>query len=578
MTEEATEKSAAMDQVEYHSALAKGLTIGRYKILAVLGEGGFGITYRCHDTQLHRDVAIKEYLPVSLAIRQGDTQVQPRSTEVSKEFVWGRSRFLDEARTIAKLSHVPAVVRVHDFLEAHGTAYVVMQLLEGETLAQRLLRETRLPQAFIEQILPPLLDGLEQIHSVGFVHRDIKPANIMLAPDGSPTLIDFGASRAAVANRTQGMTAIFTPGFAAPEQSSAGKQGPWTDIYGLAATLYACVAAKSPPSAVDRLLDGDSTVSVETVGIDYSSRLLKAIDVGMLLQANARPQSIGAWRQVLAAGAWEVADGAAQSPQPATVAVRPLVKPEEKRATPVITVIETGADTTRSRRPVVLAGAVLLLVAAGAAGYWSLVPRSLNKSLPPAPAPAADGFPGPATGEPRYLSGDARRVMEEQAALERLDREQAVAKAAAEEEARQQALKDAAKEIEEQQTRARAESDAKANAEPGEAELRLTPRERQRLQVALTSLGFDVGGIDGTFGRRSREMIAGWQGKRGEVATGFVTAAQKTALLSEGATAIVRWEEGQQRAWVEEQRRAQQPSLQQQPPAQRRSGWRWPWE
>lgn len=576
MTEEATEKSAAMDQVEYHSALAKGLTIGRYKILAVLGEGGFGITYRCHDTQLHRDVAIKEYLPVSLAIRQGDTQVQPRSTEVSKEFVWGRSRFLDEARTIAKLSHVPAVVRVHDFLEAHGTAYVVMQLLEGETLAQRLLRETRLPQAFIEQILPPLLDGLEQIHSVGFVHRDIKPANIMLAPDGSPTLIDFGASRAAVANRTQGMTAIFTPGFAAPEQSSAGKQGPWTDIYGLAATLYACVAAKSPPSAVDRLLDGDSTVLVETVGIDYTSHLLKAIDVGMLLQANARPQSIGAWRQVLATGVWKVADGAAQSPQPATVAVRPHVKPEEERATPVITVIETGANRTRSRRPVVVAGAVLLLVAAGGAGYWSLVPQSINKAL--LPAPAVGGFAGPATGEPRHLPGNAGRVMEEQAALERLDREQAVAKAAAEEKARQQALKDAAKEMEEQQARARAESDAKANAEPGEAELRLTPRERQRLQVALTSLGFDVGGIDGTFGRRSREMIASWQDKRGDFATGFITAAQKTALLSEGATAIVRWEEGQQRARNEEQRRAQQPSPQQQPPAQRRSGWRWPWE
>jgi len=242
----------------------------------------------------------------------------------------------------------------------------------------------------------------------------------------------------------------------------------------------------------------------------------------------------------------------------------------------VITVIETGANRTRSRRPVVLAGAVLLLVAAGGAGYWSLVPQSINKALPP--APAVGGFAGPATGEPRHLPGNAGRVMEERAALERLDREQAVAKAAAEEEARQQALKDAAKEIEEQQARARAESDAKANAEPGEAELRLTPRERQRLQVALTSLGFDVGGIDGTFGRRSREMIAGWQGKRGDYATGFITATQKTALLSEGATAIVRWEEGQQRARIEEQRRAQQPSPQQQPPAQRRSGWRWPWE
>lgn len=609
MTEGTTEKSAGGDRVEYHSALAKGLSIGRYRILAVLGEGGFGITYRCHDSQLHRDVAIKEYLPVSLAVRQGDTQVQPRSTEVSKDFVWGRSRFLDEARTMAKLSHVPAVVRVHDFLEAHGTAYVVMEILEGETLAQRLLRETRLPQSFIDRILPPLLDGLEQIHAVGFVHRDIKPANIMLAADGSPTLIDFGASRVAIANRTQGMTAIFTPGFAAPEQSSAGKQGPWTDIYGLAATLYACVAAKSPPSALDRLLEGDRTVAVETVGFDYAPNLLTAIDVGMLLQANARPQTVDAWRQVLATGVWKVADGATRPPQaaPATLRTKPKAatqatpaarppeklpekppekpperlkeKPPEKLqgkpVQPEFSVVKAPADKPRFWRPKVVAAAVVLLVAVGGAGYWSLGPRSVNKALPP--APGATRFPGPAPDESRYLPGDARRVLEEQAALDRAHREQAVAKVAAEEQARQQALKDAAREAEEQQARAQAERDAKANAEPGEAELRLTPRERQKLQVALTSLGFDVGGIDGTFGRRSREMIAGWQTKRGDTATGFVTAAQKTALLSDGATAIARWEEGQRRAY-EEQRRAQQQQPAQQPVPQRRSGWRWPWE
>ncbi|MEI6205033.1 MAG: hypothetical protein WCP68_24060, partial [Enhydrobacter sp.] len=117
MTDAETEKSL-IDRTEYHSALALGLMIGRYRIVSVLGEGGFGITYFCHDTQLHRDVAIKEYLPSGLAIRQGATEVLPRSTEAAKDFVWGRSRFLDEARTMAKLSHVPAVVRVDDFLEA----------------------------------------------------------------------------------------------------------------------------------------------------------------------------------------------------------------------------------------------------------------------------------------------------------------------------------------------------------------------------------------------------------------------------------------------------------------------------
>jgi serine/threonine protein kinase len=582
VTEGMTEKSIGVDRVEYHSALAGGVSIGRYKILAVLGEGGFGITYRCHDTQLHRDVAIKEYLPISLAIRQGDTQVLPRSTEMSKDFVWGRSRFLDEARTMAKLSHVPAVVRVHDFLEAHGTAYVVMQLLEGETLAQRLLREKRLPEAFIEKMLPPLLDGLEKIHGVGFLHRDVKPANIMLAQDGSPTLIDFGASRAPVAGRTQGMTAIFTPGFAAPEQSSAGKQGPWTDIYGLAATLYACVAAKSPPSALERLLEGDSTVSIETVGVDYSPTLLTAIDVGMLLQANARPQTIDAWRQVLATGVWKVADNTSRQAQstiamPRLSEVMPEEKPDEKGMPPVV---EPPLEKIRHLRPIILAAALTVLVLGGGVGYAVLAPRSSDTVVPPQSVPVAVQVPMLANetasgqaAEVRRLADEAaaserqaaevRRLADEAAASERLQREQAAAKAA-----------------EERQARAQADREARANAEPAEAELRLTNRDRQKLQVALTSLGFDAGGIDGAFGPRSREMIAAWQSKRDDPSTGFVTASQKAALLSEGAPAIARWEEAQRRAYSEEQRRRQLQQQRPEPPQQpqRRSGWRWPWE
>ena len=604
MTEGTTEKSTGIDRIEYHSALANGLTIGRYKILAVLGEGGFGITYRCHDTQLHRDVAIKEYLPISLAVRQGDTQVLPRSTEVSKDFVWGRSRFLDEARTMAKLSHVPAVVRVHDFLEAHGTAYVVMHLLEGETLAQRLLREKRLPQAFIEQILPPLLDGLEQIHGVGFLHRDIKPANIMLAFDGSPTLIDFGASRAAVADRTQGMTAIFTPGFAAPEQSSAGKQGPWTDIYGLAATLYACVAAKSPPSALERLLEGDSTVSIETVGADYSPALLTAIDVGMLLQANARPQTIDAWRQVLVTGVWKVPDSISRQTRPTIVIPRqseamPEPKPEETAVPPVV---EPVSEKFRSLRPMILAATVVLLILGGGVGYAVFAPRSPDTVVPPQlGAPTAVQVPALASEEATRQAAEVRRLADEAAASERLQRERAAAKLAEEQQTRAAAAKAAeeqrataqatakateeervraqaaTKAAEEQQTREQADREARANAEPAEAELRMTNRDRQKLQVALTSLGFDVGGIDGAFGPRSREMIAAWQTKKGDPSTGFITAPQKAALLSEGASAIARWEEAQRRAHSEEQRRQQQQPAQQQQP-QRRSGWRWPWE
>ncbi len=575
MTDGTTEKSA-IDRAEYHSALALGLMIGRYRIVSVLGEGGFGITYFCHDTQLHRDVAIKEYLPSGLAIRQGDTEVLPRSTEAAKDFVWGRSRFLDEARTMAKLSHIPAVVRVHDFLEAHGTAYVVMQLLPGETLALRLESETRLSQATIERILPPLLDGLEQIHAVGFLHRDIKPANIMLAPDGSPTLIDFGASRAAVAGRSQAMTAIFTPGFAAPEQSSAGKQGPWTDIYGLAATLYACVAGKPPPSAIERLLDSDAAFAIETAGGDYTPNLLAAIEAGMMLQANARPQTIEAWRQVLATGVWNVPVSAAQSasrnandtrlmPVPPAPARQAEPKPAEK-----------STPTSRQFKPMVwAAAAVLLLVLTAGAGYALFASRSPDSVAvaPPvatqAQAPGAPAAPAavapPAGGRTRSAADEAAR---QEAAAQRKAEEQRLADEAA-----------AAQRLQLAQALAKAaEAEARASAEPGEAELKLTNRDRQKLQVALTSLGFDVGGIDGTFGPRSRQTIAAWQTKNGDVSTGFFTALQRASLLSEAGTAVARWEDAQRRAYAEEQRRLREAQQAPPPPPPPKRTWKWPWE
>ncbi|HEY6715057.1 MAG TPA: serine/threonine-protein kinase, partial [Reyranella sp.] len=219
-------------------ALPAGRMIGRYEVVSVLGQGGFGITYRARDSQLGREVAIKEYLPLALAVRQDGTTVLPRSTAAAEDFTWGRERFVAEGRTLASLQDAPAIVRVFDFLEANGTAYIVMQLLHGETLESRLKRNGPLKPAEIDRILWPLLDGLEQVHNAGFLHRDIKPANILLDDAGNPTLIDFGASRAAMAGRSTALTAIFTPGYAAAEQMTSAKQGPWTDIYGLSATLY----------------------------------------------------------------------------------------------------------------------------------------------------------------------------------------------------------------------------------------------------------------------------------------------------------------------------------------------------
>src|SRR6185436_1502185 len=137
--------------------------------------------------------------------------------------------------------------------EANGTAYMVMPLIEGETLNKRLMSDQRLTPDAVERLIVPLLDGLEEVHAIGFLHRDIKPANIMIGEQGLPTLIDFGAARAAMVGRSATMTAIFTPGYAAPEQFTSAELGPWTDIYGLAATLHYAITGAGPPSAFDRL-------------------------------------------------------------------------------------------------------------------------------------------------------------------------------------------------------------------------------------------------------------------------------------------------------------------------------------
>ena len=169
--------------------LPAGTTLRGYELKSILGQGAFGITYRARDTTLHRDVAIKEYLPTSLALREGRTTVLPRSTDHAEQFAWGRERFLDEARTLARLDRTPAIVRVHDYLEDNGTAYMVMALIEGETLNKRLMREQRLTPEAIERLVFPLLDGLEEVHAAGFLHRDIKPANIMV-DDQRPADLD----------------------------------------------------------------------------------------------------------------------------------------------------------------------------------------------------------------------------------------------------------------------------------------------------------------------------------------------------------------------------------------------------
>ena len=195
---------------EHFHALDIGQKIEDYEIRSILGEGGFGLTYLAHDLNLDKFFAIKEYLPADLAVRRGDNSVVPKSSVSETDFAWGLERFLDEARLLAKFDH-KNIVSVYRFFEAHGTAYIVMEYIDGETVSSLLKREKTLSYDDLRSILNPLLAGLEVVHKGDFLHRDIKPGNIIVHENGIPILIDFGAARQAVGVRSRSVTAIVTP-------------------------------------------------------------------------------------------------------------------------------------------------------------------------------------------------------------------------------------------------------------------------------------------------------------------------------------------------------------------------------
>lgn len=457
MADHRTEVTTGVDRTTNHSALPIGARVGRYQIVSVLGQGAFGITYRARDTHLERDVAVKEYLPALLAARPDGVSVLPRSTEVAEDFFHGRRQFLDEAKTIARLGHAPAVVRVHDFLEANGTGYAVMELLEGESLATLLRRERRLPQVAVERLLYPLLDGLEQIHATGFLHRDIKPENIIVGRDGAPTLIDFGASRYAVADRTQLFTAIFTPAFAALEQFTSERQGPFTDIYALAATLYACVAGEAPLSAAKRMMGGTSMASAQSIGAGgYAPNLLFAIDAGLRLKPEERPQTIAEWRPIFATGTWgdRINEGA-------------TIVAAHKRPVEPPAAVKTGSSR-RVRSAVLLSLVAAVAVIGVGVGYWLARPSLVEAERQRIETEAR-----------QKSEAEARQRAEAEAARQRAEAEakqksEAEAKQRAEIEARRRAEAEArqkaeaeAKQRAEVEARRRAEAEARQKAEAG---------------------------------------------------------------------------------------------------------------
>ena len=294
-----------MSEQQSQHALPVGYQLHWFQIESILGVGGFGITYLARDGNLKRSVAIKEFLPSDLSVRREDSTVEPVSENESETFRWGLDRFLSEARTLARFQH-PNIVGVHSVFEANNTAYMVMEYEQGHSFGAVLREPDRCREESLRALLMPLLDGLERVHEAGFVHRDIKPNNLFVRDDGSPVVLDFGSARQALGVETRTLTSLVTPGYAPFEQYNANrdgdKQGPWTDIYALGATLYRAVSGKGPVDALTRagaILKGQKDVLVPATmvaGGRYSASFLHAIDRALAFQPEARPQTISEWR------------------------------------------------------------------------------------------------------------------------------------------------------------------------------------------------------------------------------------------------------------------------------------------
>lgn len=285
---------------KYPLALPEGTVLsGQYVIYKVLGQGGFGITYEAIDHKTGGRVAIKEYFPDSLATRnQGQTQVVPYTGDRGENFAYGKECFLQEAETLAEFIGNENIVRIYSYFEEYGTAYFVMDFIEGTNLDEY-LRQHGGKISFDEasRILLPVMEALGAVHQKGVVHRDVAPDNIYLTTDGKIKLIDFGAARQSLGDKSQSLDVVLKHGFAPKEQySRRGRQGPYTDVYALGATFYYVLTGKRPPDSIDRM-DEDSLVPPSKLGVAIPKEAEDAILKALRVRAGERFQSMDDFRK-----------------------------------------------------------------------------------------------------------------------------------------------------------------------------------------------------------------------------------------------------------------------------------------
>jgi WD40 repeat protein/serine/threonine protein kinase len=383
--------------------------VGDYRIQRVLGAGGFGVTYLADELALSRVVTIKEYFPSDFAARAGGIEAAPRSSDCAGDFKWGLDRFIEEAQTLARFDH-PNIVRVYRYFRANSTGYMVLQFEEGQSLKSWLKGLSRAPrQKEIDGIVAPLLDALELIHKADFLHRDIAPDNIIVRKDGVPVLIDFGSARGEIAAHSRTVSALVKPGYSPYEQyaETSRQQGPWSDIYALAATLYHAITGKRPPDSPSRMLKDEYVPARDAAVGAYRANFLKAIDRALILSVDARPQSVAIWRAELLApdapkASW-LSRGRGSNDKAIDDALAAVTPPVTPVVEPVLVVPPVPAAVPVPVTPAVVAGALASTPAAakkggffdflsgfksgGATAGDTMVLEPPTLVLPPEPAP-----------------------------------------------------------------------------------------------------------------------------------------------------------------------------------------------
>ena len=350
--------SSLPDEEPPGNALAIGSRIAEFEITGIVGEGGFGIVYLAYDHSLERSVALKEYMPSSLAARvPGSADVRIKTQRHAETFKAGLRSFVNEAKVLAQFDH-PALVKVYRFWEENGTAYMVMPYYQGVTLKDWLRERVDPPdEATLKRLLGPVLEALDVIHRAQIFHRDIAPDNILLLDGERPLLLDFGAARRVIGDMTQALTVILKPGYAPIEQYAevpGMKQGAFTDIYALGALIYYAIVGRTPPPSVARMVnDGMEPLASQAAG-RYSAQFLEGVDRCLAVRQEDRPQSIREMWGLLGIEAEQFTQ------------VMPSATTADERARR----LEDVDKASRSPLPAML-GALALVGAAAAAWYFA---------------------------------------------------------------------------------------------------------------------------------------------------------------------------------------------------------------